>query len=257
MYTAPRMWTGDDEDARRAWWTQVLAPPTVLLIAWVATRGEGISAFLSRLFLGMWIHELGHAVTAWFCGYAAVPGPWRTVMGEERSLLVGLLLGGTLAWALLSAWRARNLPLLFAVGTLIILQFIGTVRISTRSAHAAFSFGGDAGNLVLGPLLVLTFHLPREHPLKQRGLHWGFVVIGAFAFADVANQWRRAAGDLAEIPFGEIEGVGLSDASRLVEDFGWTERQLVSRYNTLATIALLALASVHVLAVLRARRSRG
>lgn len=236
--------------------TEALVPPLVFLAAWAATGSGGMSAFVSRVFLGMWIHELGHAVTAWFCGYAAFPGPWRTVIGEERSPLVALVLAGLLLWALLSAWRAGNVPLVVAVGMLIALQFVGTVRLSPRSAHAAFTFGGDAGNLVLGPLLMLTFHLPREHPLKQRGLHWGFVVIGAFAFADVANQWRRAARDPAEIPFGEIEGVGLSDASRLVEGFGWTERQLVGRYDALATVALVALAGLHVLAVLRTRRQR-
>jgi hypothetical protein len=245
---------GDDNEVRHAWWTQAVVPPVLLLTAWWATRSEGTSSFLSRLFLGMWIHELGHAVTAWFCGYGAVPGPWRTMVGEERSLLVGLLLAGFLLWALTAAWRSGNAPLTLAVGLLLALQFVGTVRLSTRSAHAAFTFGGDAGNLVLGPLLMLTFHLPREHPVRQRGLHWGFVFIGAFAFADVANQWSRAARDFAEIPFGEIEDVGLSDASRLVQDFGWTERQLVGRYNALATVALLVLASVHVLAVLRARR---
>ena len=120
----------------------------------------------------------------------------------------------------------------------------------------AFSFGGDAGNLVFGPLLMLTFHLPREHPIKRRWLHWGFVVIGAFAFCDVANQWWRAAGDVAEIPFGRIDGVGLSDASKLVDHFGWSEAALVRRYNLLSALGLVVFALGHVAFVWRARRAR-
>lgn len=249
------MGSWDEDGGGRTAWREALVPPLVLLVAWAATRSEGMSAFLSRLFLGMWIHELGHAVTAWFCGYAAFPGPWRTAVGDERSLVVAVLLAGLLLWLLLRAWREGNVLAAAVTGLMLALQFVGTVRISAHAAQAAFSFGGDAGNLVLGPLLMLTFHLPSEHPLKRRGLHWGFVVIGAFAFCDVAGQWRRAARDFADIPFGEIEGVGLSDASRLVEEFGWTERQLVGRYNALATAALVLLTCLHVLAVRRARRA--
>lgn len=32
------------------------------------------------------------------------------------------------------------------------------------------------------------------------------------------------------IPFGEIEGVGLSDPSTLQETFGWSTRELVDRH---------------------------
>jgi hypothetical protein len=40
---------------------------------------------LQRIFLGMPIHELGHALTAWFTGYAAIPTLWKTIIFDERS----------------------------------------------------------------------------------------------------------------------------------------------------------------------------
>jgi len=253
--TTNTRWTGDEDDARLALKLQTLVPPIVLVVAWLATSSGGLSAFFSRVFLGMWIHELGHAVTAWWCGFFAFPGPWRTIVGDERSFAMRLLLLVVLGGALYVVAKARHRPLTAILSVLLGLHVLGAYLVSENTAQMAFSFGGDAGNLVFGPLLMLTFHLPREHPIRRRWLHWGFVVIGAFAFCDVANQWWRAAGDVAEIPFGRIDGVGFSDASKLVEQFGWSEAALVRRYNVLAALGLLVFFVGHVLGVRRARQT--
>jgi hypothetical protein len=225
-----------------------------LALAFVATSG-GLSAFFSRAFLGMWIHELGHALSAWFCGFFAFPGPWRTMVGDERSWAVRLILGGLLVGVVVIGRRSERHALTGVGGALLALFVLGAFVIPTSTARMLFSFGGDAGNLVLGPLLMLTFALPREHPIKRRWLHWGFLVIGAFAFADVASQWARAAADVAEIPFGRIDGVGLSDASVLVEQFGWSERTLVRRYTWLSYAGFVVFAVGHGLGVWRAWRA--
>ena len=258
MHTPDRQetrWTGHDDDARLALKLQTWVPPAVLVVAWLATGTGGMSAFFSRVFLGMWIHELGHAVTAWWCGFFAFPGPWKTIVSDERSFAMRLFMVALLGGALYIVARAKHRPLTVALSVLLGLHLLGAYLISSTTAQMAFSFGGDAGNLVFGPLLMLTFHLPREHAIKRRWLHWGFVVIGAFAFCDVANQWWRAAGDVAEIPFGRIDGVGYSDASKLVEQFGWSEAALVRRYNVLAAIGLVVFVVGHVLGVRRARQA--
>ena len=36
--------------------------------------------------LGMWVHESGHAVAAWLCGYLAWPGPWISLVNRYRQL---------------------------------------------------------------------------------------------------------------------------------------------------------------------------
>ena len=54
-------------------------------------------------------------------------------------------------------------------------------------------FGGDAGCMVLGTLLMGTLDARRGHVLARGWLRWGFLVIGAAAFCDAyATWWMRA-----------------------------------------------------------------
>ena len=251
---AGERWRGDDEAAQWSLRVQTFAPPMILLLAWWANSNVGLSAFFSRTFFGMWIHEFGHAITSWWCGYFAFPGPWRTITGDERHPAVILAVVAVTAAALFYGVRARRLAFIVAGAVAAVACVAGTLIASSKTASMAITFGGDAANLILGPVLVLTMQLPREHPLKQRWLHWGFLVIGAFAFADVAQTWLRARNDFAEIPFGLIDGVGFSDASKLVEDHRWTETQLVNRYCTLALLGGVVLVVGQVLGVRAARR---
>jgi hypothetical protein len=247
-------WRGDDEAATWSLRLQTFAPPLVVLLAWWANSTAGLSSFFSRSLFGMWVHELGHAITSWWCGYFAFPGPWRTITGDERNIAVIVAVVAVTAATLFFGVRTRRVAFVVA-GVIGAVAFVaGTVVATTRTASMAITFGGDAANLILGPLLVLTMQLPRAHPTKQRWLHWGFLVIGAFAFADVAQSWLRAKNDVAEIPFGNIDGVGFSDASKLVEDHHWTEAQLVNRYNTLAMAGWVVLVVGQVLGVRAARR---
>src|SRR6185436_11558590 len=77
--------------------------PAALLTSLVLAQTD-MGRFLLRTFFGMWLHELGHAVAAWLCGYPAFPGPWFTSVGEERSFLFALAITAGLAYAI---WRAR------------------------------------------------------------------------------------------------------------------------------------------------------
>jgi ABC-type sugar transport system permease subunit len=117
------------------------------------------------------------------------------------------------------------------------------------------TFGGDAGMLVLGAALAATFFAPRGSHLHVSWLRWGFLVIGAVAFADAAATWWAARTDWDAIPFGEIEGVGLSDPSKLFEDHGWPVRVLVRRYLAVAAVAGLAFAAAWAWAVATDRRA--
>ncbi len=50
---------------------RALALPLALLFAWLAVRGSPGAVRM----LAMWVHESGHAVAAWLCGYTAWPEP--------------------------------------------------------------------------------------------------------------------------------------------------------------------------------------
>ncbi len=52
-----------------------------------------------------------------------------------------------------------------------------------------------------------------------------------------------------------MEGVGHSDATKLVDDYGWTIDQLVNRHVTVGVLCLLALAAVYAWGAWRAWRA--
>ncbi len=66
-------------------WKFCIAAIPLALCAAIAFHASGMGAMLQRIFLTMPVHEFGHAVTAWFCGYAAVPTLWKTLIPETRA----------------------------------------------------------------------------------------------------------------------------------------------------------------------------
>ena len=252
----PSIWDTDRADALMELRLVVAVVPVVGLLAWLATKSEGLHA-MGRIFFSMWLHELGHAMAAWFTGFFALPGPWRTMVGDERSF--GVVVGLSLLIAGLASYghRTERRPLVVVAGVLMALQVVGhLIRVDT--ARAFISFFGDGGCMVIGALLVARFFAgPEEQQLTDDGpqrtwLRWGLVVIGAFALADASSVWWAAHGDPAEIPFGHIEGVGLSDPSVLVEQFHWSEQKLISRYVTTSALCLLLVGVCQVIGVRRA-----
>jgi hypothetical protein len=180
-----------------------------------------IVGMMQRIVFGMPIHELGHAVSAWFCGFWAIP----TLMFR--------------------AWQAEKLYLVVIGAVLLVVQAIGTFFIRESTAEAIFTFGGDGMGMVLAAALMATFFFGKRTQLYKGWLRWGFVCIGAAALSDMFATWWVARNDFTAIPFGEIEGVGLSDSLRLVQEHGWTEAALVRRYVTVGVSCLAALALVY------------
>jgi hypothetical protein len=218
--------------------------PVALAIAWVLVKSD-LGHFVLRTFCSMWVHELGHAVAAWLCGYPAFPGAWRTFTAESRSPLLAVVLFAALACAVFWAWRAERLGLVLAFGAVALVQLLCTLALPAPRAQQLILFAGDGGALVLGTLLMLTLYAKEGSALKRDWLRWGFLAIGAASFADTFEQWWSARRDPDRIPFGMNEGVGLSDPSRLSENFGWSADQLVSRYLALGSLCLLVLACAY------------
>jgi hypothetical protein len=221
-----------------------VALPAALALAWLVVGRHG--AGLSRVFLTMWVHELGHAVTGWLCGFMSIPGPWRTPRSEMRVPIVSVLLAaGLVAWAIAGV-RARRTPWVVGAGALLLAQAVLTLGVRSYTAKALIAFGGDAGLFVLGSALMLTFYAaPPGGAFHRTQLRWGFLVIGAFAFMDGLHTWRAARRDPDTIPYGEIEGVGPSDPTNLVQEYFWTERDMIDRYLRLALVCTLVLALVY------------
>ncbi|WP_233595908.1 MULTISPECIES: hypothetical protein [Corallococcus] len=226
--------------------------PAALLIASLAVRSPGFHA-LMRIFLTMPVHELGHAVTAWFCGFSATPSLWFTSVSEERSVFIPLVLAGLLGTLTYQGWKRRQWTWLGAGAVLLLAQAVGTLGLDHREGRSLVTFGGDAGMMVLGTALMATFYVPPEHSLRRNALRWGFIVIGAAAFMDGFEQWWAALSHVERIPFGRNEGSGLSDPTRLVQTYGWNISHLIRRYVALGITCLVALGLLYLGALWRVR----
>jgi hypothetical protein len=224
-------------DARTELQYRIFALPLALLLArLVAATPLRMAAAM----LAMVLHESGHAITAWLTGRWAVPLLWVTPHGQERSWLIVLLVTAVIGFAGFVAWRMERPGWFLAAAALLVLQLVAL----SSPAEAMIVFFGDGGALVLATILMATFYAPRESRLyKSWGLRWGLLAIGAVSFMHVFLMWR---GPLEDLPFGEIEGVNLSDPSLLTEMYGWTVLQLVDRYVRLGTFCLLALLALYI-----------
>jgi hypothetical protein len=241
----------DVEDPELEWKFCLAAIPAALLLALVFNAWV---PFVQRI-LTMPVHELGHAVAAWFCGYAAIPTPlWVTYTPESRGFVAPVLLFGALAYMAWRAWRVEVWPLVGAAGALFLLQLYCTFGIREKTAQMLITFGGDAMGMVLGTALMASFFFGKKTNLYKGSLRWGFVCIGAAAYVDMFGTWVRARYDTARIPFGEQERAGPSDASKLTDVYGWTDVELVRRHLLVGAVCLLALAAVYAWGVWQARK---
>jgi hypothetical protein len=240
-------------DARSELLLAKLAAPVALLAWWVLVH-TALGRFLARTFFGMWLHELGHATAAWLCGYPAIPGPWFTPMGGQRSPFLVLCIVGGLAWVAWRAWSEERRGSASLAVAVLLLQLLCSAGLSARNAQTFIVFAGDGGSLVFGAALVATFFVSPEHKLHRDWLRWGFLVIGSASFVDAFYEWWTVRGNPSLAGLGVIEGSGLTDPSRLALS-GWNVPGMSSRYVGLGVLCLIALAGLQILHVRRTREA--
>jgi hypothetical protein len=224
------------KEMRTEFLCRVLGIPIALI---VARLGLATVPIMVRI-LTMLVHESGHAVAAWICGYGAFPGLWFTPVSETQEPSVTLIIIDVLAGLSYWAWRTSRW---YMVGASVALLFLHWICWHARyyRAHEIFIFFGDGGALVLGTLLMMTMYVRRDR---------GFLVIGAAAFMDVFHTW---SGGEENIAFGVQEGTK-TDPSQLVETYGWTIPGMMESCMRLAELCLVALAIIYVFGIVQARR---
>ena len=230
------------DDTQTEFWFCAAVIPAMLLLG-IAFQSMEWGRWLQRLLFTMPVHELGHAVTAWLCGFGAIPTVWVTITMEERGFVAPLAVLAALGWMIYRGWQLESRALLGAGGALLLLQAVLSLGISEHTARSLIVFGGDGIGLVLAILLMGSFFFGKGTQLYKGSLRWGFVAIGAGAFVDINATWWLARRDPSEIPFTTRDNGMESDALRLVNEFGWTEAALVNRHilACLACMAVLAL----------------
>jgi signal transduction histidine kinase len=242
-----------EDDEPREWKIRAGAVPVALVLA-LAFHTCGTGHFVQRSALTMPLHELGHAVMAWWSGFAAIPSLWKTMIPDTRGVVAPLVVAASngvivwRGWTTLRTWLA-------AVGLgLGALQLLATAATKVSTAQVWITFAGDAGAMILGTALMLLFFVGPESKLRVGGLRYGLLGIGAAALVDTFSTWWSARGDRDVIPFGEIEGVGLSDPSKLRDQYGWTVAQIVDRYVVVGACCFAVLVGVWGWSTWQARR---
>jgi len=231
------------DGSRREFIYRLVALPGALLLARFSV---GIAPAPVRL-LTMWVHECGHTVAAWLCGFVAVPGPWVSTISSSRNMGFAALMTAGIGAAGYRAWKTQSRIFLCALAAVLIAQIVCT-RLYSDQAMQLIIFGGDSGCLVLGSILMATFYAGEDSQLYQNSLRWAFLLIGALAFMDAYVIWT---GGLQNIPFGENEN-GLSDPSTLTEMYNWPLQLLMRRYVRLANICLDAIAIIYFVGLAKA-----
>jgi hypothetical protein len=228
-----------NHDARQELICRALALPLALLVARLVV---GTSLRMAVRMLTMVLHESGHALTSWLAGRWAVPMLWVTIHGDKRSVLIALAVTAAIGFGGFRAWAARRWTWVVAAGAVLIVQLL-CLTVWRFNAESMIIFFGDGGALVLATILMALFYADRESALyKSWGLRWGLLAIGAAAFMDVYRTW---SGPIENLPFGELEGVNLSDPSLLTKMYGWSVPLMVDRYLRLARFCLMALAVLY------------
>ncbi len=198
----------DEQVPAIEWKLRAAAIPGALLVAllfFLSPLGHAVQ----RTFLTMIPHE--PATPSPGGTWSATPSlPWKMMIREQRSIIVACS-SMPIAFIAYRAWRTDRLVIVTIAALLGAGIFVATTT-SAATASTAFTFGGDGGALVIGTLLVLSFFPPRA---RAGGLRWGLLVIGAATTVD-RDDLVAVRRNSDAIPY-VIEGVGLSDPTKLVE----------------------------------------
>ncbi len=235
--------------------TNTFAFPVAFLIAFAISLTEPLAWFI-----GMWVHELGHATIAWFSGYRAMITFGGTVTQLQRSPFVylGILtLLGLLFWY---GWKEEKRSAMILALILAIIQFFMTLVISRSTYRMLLAFGGIGGEFYLSTLFMISFYF--RLPEKLRWEFWRYLalVIGAITFWSSFSKWHNISRGTEAIPWGTFwggRGDSNGDLNVLRGDFGWHSQQIIDTYNHLGDLCLFAIVGFYLYFLLQAHPQWG
>ena len=247
----------NDEEQRTLWQKasheltcRALALPGALLLGWLIVKTMPMLADMLR----MWTHETGHGVTAWLCGYPALPTAWITIRSPERMPAASFLLAAALAFGGYVAWRLKRWFWLGASAFTVLLLLAGNLRTAPQ-AECLITFGGDAGSFVVGTVLMATFYARPESAVRQKQLRWVLLVIGAIAFMDTYATWSGGYEKFA-LWLDGIDERGPTDLALLTQLYGWGIGEMQARFLKVAHLCFLIIAAMYTAGIVQAIRRK-
>src|SRR5215472_15749922 len=224
---------------------RVLALPGALLLGWLVVK---VMPFLADM-LRMWTHETGHAVTAWLCGYTALPTAWFTIRSAGRVPVASFLLAAALAFGGYCSRRMERWFWVAASAVTLVLLLAGNLR-SEFQAGCLIIFGGDAGSFVVATILMATFYARPESAVCRKQIRWVLLVIGAIAFMDTYATW---AGGFEKIVHwvDDIDERGPTDLAYLTQYCGWGIGEMQARFLKVAHLCFVAMGTMYTAGILQ------
>ncbi len=239
------------------WKVNVFVPPLLLGLTWAITISP-LGFFLKGFHV--WMHEFGHAVPAWLCGFRATPLPfgWTPVEPEYSHFVYWglLLLFGIL---FVAGWKERKVWAMIAAVALAGLQYYMTWRMPDYRQEFWWSaFGGVGGEFVLSTLLMMFFFVRLPDKFRWGACRYVFFFIGATAFLNIVLFWDKVYRRLEEIPFGSMingEDDEGGDMNRLMDGYGWKKFDIRRNYWLLGRWCWVALGVMWLLFALRLNKA--
>jgi len=246
---SPEQLTAEQRKAKNELLYRIFALPGALLFGWLVNLAmPTIAAFLS-----MWLHESGHAITAWFCGYAAFPTAWITLIPEERGRWISVVLGAAAATGGYFAFRLQRWLWVAVSAGVLMLFVLGNLQTDSH-ARLLFTFWGEGGAYVLATVLMLAFYARSDSSITRTQVRWGLLILGAIAFWSVYTRWAGGFENIAQYLEDTDERGIPSDMRVLTLVYGWSTYVLIHHYWTLGHACLVTLAGSYAAGLVQTQR---
>lgn len=225
---------------------RIFALPGALLVGWLIVKSMPMLADMLR----MWTHESGHAITAWLCGYPALPTAWITIRSPERVPMATVLLAAGLAFGGYVAWRRQRWFWVVASAATLLLLLAGNLRTEFQAGRL-ITFGGDAGSFVVATALMATFYAREESVVYQKQLRWVLLVIGAIAFMDTYATWSGGFEKIVHW-LDDTDERGPTDLAQLTQYYGWAIGEMQAKFLQVAHLCFVAMAAMYTAGIVQA-----
>lgn len=222
-------------------------------IAFFVAFAMGFADFLTW-FIGMWIHEFGHATIAWFSGYRAMITFGATITALEKSNFVYFGILFLIGLTFYNGWKEDKKSTMIICVIFAIIQFIFTWMIGYRGYTILMAWGGIGGEFYLSTLLIIAFYWRLPEKFYWDFWRFGAVIIGAITFSSSFLKWHSIKIGNTDIPWGTLWG-GRGDSGgdlNILNDYGgWSANQIIGTYINLGNLCLLIIIIFYVFNLLK------